>query len=293
MRLAILILTLLIASLHGYSQQQVILNPVKDNTLYETTNGTTSNGAGDFLFIGRIATNGGGAKRRAVLKFDVASNIPVGALITSAVLTMHMSKTISGTQNASLYKLFADWGEGTSNAGSNEGSGASATTGDATWIHRFFNTTNWTTVGGDFSTINSANTNVSGIGNESTTGTAKRFDSRENSTLANRPKLTITFTTATSVNENKSVPSEMLLQQNFPNPFNPSTTITYHISEHTNVLLRVFDILGREVMVLVNQDMTPGTYHSVFNASNLPSGVYFYQISTASETSTRTMIISK
>jgi hypothetical protein len=71
-----------------------------------------------------------------------------------------------------------------------------------------------------------------------------------------------------------------LLQNNYPNPFNPSTRIIYSIAEHSNVLFKIFDILGNEVETLVNEEQSAGTYNLEFNASDLPSGVYFYQLRT-------------
>ncbi len=83
------------------------------------------------------------------------------------------------------------------------------------------------------------------------------------------------------------------LSQNFPNPFNPSTKITYSIPERGNVSLKVFDLLGSEVAELVKGEMVAGTYDITFNASNLPSGVYFYRLQAGSFTQTKKMILLK
>ena len=76
----------------------------------------------------------------------------------------------------------------------------------------------------------------------------------------------------------KSVPVGFRLDQNFPNPFNPSTTIRYSLPAAANVRLEVYDILGRKIETLVNQIQQAGDYQAVFNERNLPSGVYFYRI---------------
>ncbi|MBK9226011.1 MAG: T9SS type A sorting domain-containing protein [Ignavibacteria bacterium] len=68
------------------------------------------------------------------------------------------------------------------------------------------------------------------------------------------------------------------LFQNFPNPFNPSTTIRFDIKTSGNVSLKVFDILGREVAVLVDENLRAGSYEQVFDAKDLPSGVYVYSL---------------
>jgi len=203
----------------------IVLGPSKDNTLYQSIVGDISNGAGDSFFAGRVGTMGGGAIRRGVIGFDIADNIPAGSTINSATLSLHLSQTRPGTQTVELHRLSADWGEGTSNANGSPGQGAPATTNDATWVYRFYSTATWANPGGDFVTTVSASTSVGSfgfytwgstaqmvadvqswldnptssfgwivLGNESSSGTAKRFDTKENATEVNRPTLTIDYT---------------------------------------------------------------------------------------------------
>ncbi|MBU0475420.1 MAG: T9SS type A sorting domain-containing protein [Bacteroidetes bacterium] len=87
----------------------------------------------------------------------------------------------------------------------------------------------------------------------------------------------------TTAVDDDTLPTEYKLSQNYPNPFNPSTTISYSIptnvkSEMSNVKLIVFDVLGKEVATLVNENQSAGHYKVEFNASNLSSGVYFYRL---------------
>ncbi len=82
----------------------------------------------------------------------------------------------------------------------------------------------------------------------------------------------------TSVESPENIPITFNLFQNYPNPFNPSTTIKYSIPKASFVTLKVYDILGREVSALVNEQKPAGSYEVKFNASNLSSGVYFYRI---------------
>lgn len=84
-----------------------------------------------------------------------------------------------------------------------------------------------------------------------------------------------------------------ILFQNYPNPFNPSTTITYYIPENSNVTLKVYDILGKEIAVLVNEERSAGTYKIEFNGSNLPSGIYFYRFIAGDFTATKKLILLK
>jgi hypothetical protein len=74
------------------------------------------------------------------------------------------------------------------------------------------------------------------------------------------------------------IPSEFVLEQNYPNPFNPATTIRYELSKTSSVRLSVYDIIGREVAVLVNERKKAGSYGVNFNATGLSSGAYFYRI---------------
>ncbi len=74
------------------------------------------------------------------------------------------------------------------------------------------------------------------------------------------------------------VPSAYSLAQNYPNPFNPSTIIRYSVPTTSFVTLKVYDVLGREVATLVNQEQGPGTYSADFNATNVSNGIYFYRL---------------
>ncbi|MHB8339043.1 MAG: T9SS type A sorting domain-containing protein [Ignavibacteriaceae bacterium] len=74
------------------------------------------------------------------------------------------------------------------------------------------------------------------------------------------------------------IPSEYFLMQNYPNPFNPSTEISYQLSTASFIMLKVYDVLGREVKSLVNENQNAGFYKVEFNAGSLPSGIYIYRI---------------
>jgi hypothetical protein len=196
------------------------INPIKDNTLYEfdAAEGDRSNALGNHFFAGET---GMGELRRGVLAFDIAGNIPAGSTILGVTLSLNVSRTgVDDARNIELRKMLADWGEGTSVAPGEEGTGAPATTNDATWRHRFFDTIFWTTEGGDFSGTVSASQSVGPVGvymwsssqmradvqswlddpasnfgwlvlgDESEILTAKRFDTRES---ASPPVLTIQY----------------------------------------------------------------------------------------------------
>jgi len=89
------------------------------------------------------------------------------------------------------------------------------------------------------------------------------------------------------------VPRAFRLDANYPNPFNPETVIRFEVPEHRHTRLDVFDVLGRLLETLVDDDMAAGTYRAVFEAGGLPSGVYFYRLTAGAFTETRPMILMK
>lgn len=198
------------------------IGPTRDNTLYENGAGLISNGAGEYFFTGKTGTS---AIRRGLVAFNIAGSIPAGSRVTSATLTLHLSREPAngGPESIELRRLLADWGEATSDALANEGGGAAATPGDATWIHTFSDTGFWSSPGGDFALTVSASQTVDAvgfytwsgpglvadvqswldnpqgnfgwilIGNETAALTAKRFDSRENAETLFRPQLSVGY----------------------------------------------------------------------------------------------------
>lgn len=96
-----------------------------------------------------------------------------------------------------------------------------------------------------------------------------------------------------SVEGNNFVVNNFKLDQNYPNPFNPSTMISYSIPQSSFVTLKVYDIIGNEVVTLVNETKSAGKYDVSFEASNLSNGVYLYSIKTNNFTSTKKMILMK
>jgi len=102
-----------------------------------------------------------------------------------------------------------------------------------------------------------------------------------------------TFSYSDVVNVSYDVPVEFVLSQNFPNPFNPSTTINYFVPQESFVSIKVYDFLGREVITLVNDTRAIGSYEIVFDASNLPSGTYFYTMIAGNYSATKKMILIK
>lgn len=201
----------------------------KDNTLVEDAGGATSNGAGVHAYTG---TTNSLVDRRFVMAFDLTGAVPSGSTVNSVTLSLRNERIAFGgpsPETQTLHRMTQDWGEGTSNAGApgpgaNSGLGAPSTSGDATWIHTFFNTATWTNPGGDFVATPSGTFNMNSVGLHTVTspgmtadvqtwidnpasnygwllkdgdevmGTAIRWSSRESATPADRPTLTIDFT---------------------------------------------------------------------------------------------------
>ena len=93
--------------------------------------------------------------------------------------------------------------------------------------------------------------------------------------------------------ESEEVPEGFVLESNYPNPFNPTTTIDYALPQASDVTLTVFDLLGRRVAVLVNEQQATGRYSVSFNASRLASGIYFYQLRAENFVQTKKMMLVK
>jgi Secretion system C-terminal sorting domain/Outer membrane protein Omp28 len=97
--------------------------------------------------------------------------------------------------------------------------------------------------------------------------------------------------TVTGLNETENLPTDFILQQNYPNPFNPTTKISWQSPVSSWQTLKVYDVLGSEVKTLVNEYKPAGKYEISFNATNLPSGVYYYQLSAGNYFETKKMIL--
>lgn len=89
------------------------------------------------------------------------------------------------------------------------------------------------------------------------------------------------------------VPTNFALYQNYPNPFNPSTVISYQLSINSHVSFKVYDLLGREIVTLVQEAQHPGTYEIRFDARHLSSGTYFYKLQADNFVVVRKMTIMK
>jgi spore coat protein A len=208
--------------------ETVTLAPLQDNSMFAESP-ALSNGQSPGLFSGR--TNDA-FERRALVKFDISNNIPPGSTVTAAELRMYVEQAPASAPPLSvdLRRLITSWGEGTSAAPGGGGTGAAATPGDATWMYRFFDTSAWTTPGGDFDPLVTANASAGSPGttitwtsaqlvadiqdwidtpannhgwvlvsNTTGPGQARRYASRETADASTAPALEVEFNVAGNI----------------------------------------------------------------------------------------------
>jgi hypothetical protein len=207
----------------------ISLTAQQDAALYESTDGSIANGAGQYLFAGRTNQAPVGALRRSVIQFNLAGAIPEGAEIVAARLVMNLSQLNGGEAQVSLHRSLSAWTSGSSDPSGGEGSGAPATAGDATWIHSSWSGpasgSFWNAAGGDFVSQASASVTTAAtglytwssagllsdvrmfaaapslnfgwfiIGPESSMGVTRRFDSSESASAGGIvPRLEVEWT---------------------------------------------------------------------------------------------------
>jgi len=117
---------------------------------------------------------------------------------------------------------------------------------------------------------------------------AVRFEAMTSRTSGNGLQKSSLSATAEQTPE---LPCEFTLSQNYPNPFNPTTTIKYDLPIDAHVTLKLYDVLGREVLTLVNEQAKAGYHSTTLDASRLSSGVYFYRIQAGQFSQTKKLIL--
>ena len=222
--IAVAILTVSLAApiAHG---DLVSISASRDAALYQSTDGSLANGAGQYLFAGK--TNQGLA-RRGVIWFDIGALVPADATITSVRLVLNVTQANGGNRTMTVHRALTAWTTGASDPESTEALGAPTLAGDATWLHSSADGAGggllWQSAGGDFASASasllttttglqtwtsaglvadvqsflsnpSANLGWFILGDESAAGTARRFDSAESAAFGGIvPRLEIEFT---------------------------------------------------------------------------------------------------
>jgi len=125
------------------------------------------------------------------------------------------------------------------------------------------------------------------------------FDVNWNTSVNKKDTIDFMITNPEGITEKKSfifsyiAPKEFKLEQNFPNPFNPTTTIQYQLPVNSKVTLKVYDILGSELKTLVNEEQEAGYKEVKFDASNVASGIYIYKLQAGKRVSIKKMMVIK
>jgi hypothetical protein len=273
--------------------QTIEIKPLKDNTIY--AEGDSSNAKGMYLFTGR---NNKLFERRALLKFGFSSIQPTDSIL-SVGLNVYMSKAIHGKQVVGLYKMLNDWGEGSSLALYEEGGGAGASEGDATWNYSYYKSTKWGNKGGDFVGVPSAVAVVDTLGLHTWTGDTLLNDVKEwiKDTTKNFGWIMISKDTLASAirfysREYPDNPPVLEVQVKhkisginnlffsevsvYPNPSQGNLNIVAN-GNYIIEKIRLFDISGRDITNQIS-----GINNPLFNkkcAINISTkGIYFLQI---------------
>ena len=293
---------LILAGLMSFSllgqTEEVLVGATKDNSIYQE--GELSNGSGIYLFTG--VTNRGN-KRRALIKFDLSNSLPEGVMADSASLILAPSLVKTNGTSVNIYRLNAEWGEGSSDAGGEEGKGAPATEGDATWIKSTLTGDPWVKPGGDYDLESLASTSVSlgakaefgsssltelvnswindpdnnygviVIGDESKSATAIRFNSREYSNSELWPMLKLYYKGANSSVSNKLNLDKLLI---YPDQSSGDLMLK---NDYGNLYGRV------ELYSITGSLLYSGRHHlregeNRINSGIAQSGIYLYRIVT-------------
>lgn len=289
----------------------------RDNTLYEHSSGSLSNGAGQHLFSGKVNRTPG--LRRALIYFNLEGLISPGTSVESVVVTLNMSRTTSGAFDISMHRLLADWGEGSSIASGGEGGGAPSAAGDATWIHSFHSSVLWQSPGGDFEPTASAFTSVNAPGvyewsssalaadverwvndpsenfgwifigaEQGVDRSSKRFDSRNIAVAENRPTIKITVPTDTATED--IVPRPAFDLQIFPNPASGSVTLRFSAPVSSQLRIEMYDLLGRRVL----SEAAPQTTSRdtiTLATGGLASGRYLVRLISGTESISKIVVV--
>jgi hypothetical protein len=299
-RLYILAVVITVAMPPLFSQtQELDLEATMDNSIFEE--GELSNGAGDYIFTGVTKID---ERRRALVKFDLTSDVPEGITIDSAALILTPSKVKTFGTEVSVFKVLNEWGEGTSDADMEEGKGAPATLNDATWTKAKTGGASWIHQGGDYEMESSAMAIVvsgtksvfmsSGlladvdswlaspsdnhgwiiIGDESTTSTAIRFYSRENAELDSRPMLRLYYQGTTSSNPFTDRDTNLKVYQGYT----PGEIIIQNDTDLGESRIDVFSIIGSH---LFSQEVRLNAGITVIDSKISNPGTYIYRISSS------------
>lgn len=202
--------------------------------------------------------------------------------------TLQWSKTVGGTGYEDASSIIRTTDGGYVAAGRTNSFGA----GNYDFYIVKFDSS-WNTCGNIFSPSSISGTGGNLVSQASLTSSPIPLTSSPTPTTLTLGTLTIICTFVDIHPIYNEIPSQFSLSQNYPNPFNPTTHFEFQIASFGLVKLTIYDILGREIATLVNDQLQPGTYEVAWDASNYPSGVYYYKLKADDFSETKKMILMK
>lgn len=276
----------------------VVFQSDKDAYVCDCEPNAVNPGGGEVtkLYQGPSFTGGHTCFDRSLIHWNISS-LPQNITIESATIALKCTNSYgTPTGQMAFYRIIQSW-----NASTVTHNTAPQYTTDSAVFR------SWPSVGQSFSVdatefvrfwYTQSDSNLGILGHSVNTGTGSGcigYYSSRCSDVTQRPNLTIKYVSnSTGVEEdNDQLPKELTLYQNFPNPFNPSTVISYKLSVVSEVRLSIYDLLGREVAVLVNGKQNTGTYQAQWNAAHMPSGTYFYKLQAGKYTEVKKLVLLK
>ncbi len=270
---------------------------------------------GSYNFESRLAASSGGG----IYHFEIDGNDVTGPINVSGTggwqtWATFVKQGVHLSQGTKIFKIVIDQGEFNLNkidvvpAGVSSQIKLISPNGNEVWGKNFVHEIKWESVKVSdlqigYSTDGGIHWNFVTTGTPAAYGTYRwlvpNIDSdsckvmlidKNNSSLRAESENTFTITQLSDVKDENLI-KDYSLKQNYPNPFNPSTTINFSIPKSEFVSLKVYDILGREISTLINEAKNAGNYSLDFHAENLPSGIYFYKITSGSFSELKKMIL--
>ena len=230
---------------------------------------------------------------RALFKWDISS-LPANIYITSATMELWCSRHIGSVYGQMTYFLItSDWEE-TGVTYDTQPDTSHAITTSCDWPEP----ASWLSVDLTEFVQGWYDSSVQNYGiychSENTGATCySEFYSSDHYSQAYRPKLTVNYETTGVENRGSNRPEDFCLSRPYPNPFNSSATIEYTLNKASNVSLKIYNLIRQEVAELVNQRQSSGDYSEVWNAGNLPSGMYFVILNVGGKEMRQKMILLK
>ena len=285
---------------HPSVKAQVVLEPSMDTYVQQTNTNPATTNADTILRVRKSAT-GGTVTRNVYLRYDISN---VTGILSKAELAMTVEVAANNAappvlDRADVHEVDDSWDPATLIYDNQPTAGAVVVALEgvspiaaAVWPKPVYKVDVTSYVQ---SKLNSSASVVSfALSDDNNSGADLRmYSTRSKTNMGQLPiQLILSGATITGVEDfGKQIPSSFAVSQNYPNPFNPTTTIQYLLPKGAIVKLKIFNILGEEVSLVVNEFKEAGIHQAQWNANNVPSGVYFYRLQAGENVETKKMIL--